>query len=96
MERIAEVTLSGVRLDARMGVFDAGTVVTIADRLMILQNLYAEAQAENAALRAKWDAVPVQAMGELMDAFAEEGFPFGYKRQRNAITSWLDAQAVQP
>jgi len=50
---------------------------------------------ERNALRTKLDAVPVQAMGEMMDAFAEEGFPFGYKRQRDAITSWLDAQ-VQP
>jgi len=51
--------------------------------------------AEVRSLRAKLDAVPVQAMGEMMDAFENEGFPFGYKRQRDAITSWLDAQ-VQP
>ncbi len=52
--------------------------------------------AEVRSLNAMLDAVPVAAIGTLFDAFESEGFPFGYLPERNAITSWLDAQAVQP
>ena len=79
------------------------TVAQLAARVQELERELSQADnntvalaARNAELRARLDAVPVRAMGEMMDAFAEEGFPFGYKRQRDAITLWLDAQAVQP
>ena len=53
----------------------------------------AELERENAELRARLDAVPVDAMGTIMEV---ADIPFGYLAERNTIHSFLNEAGWKP
>ena len=55
-----------------------------------------ELERENAELRAKLDAVPMEALRFWRDPFGGELTAERIDKAWDAITAWLDAQAVQP
>ena len=58
-----------------------------------LRQRVAELERENAELRARLDAVPVDAMGTIMEV---ADIPFGYLAERNTIHSFLNEAGWKP
>lgn len=81
--------------------YDAVTDVTTLRRTAQEANQYAlcmedkanELAARNAELRARLDAVPVDAMGTIMEV---ADIPFGYLAERNTIHSFLNEAGWKP